>query len=120
MEKMKAYLDEIDTPMGQIDFATDEEGAFLGLRFRESRNPQTLEEELEHAGFDLVPVTTVHSCVLLAHASSSSNTLRASVALSTCRWHAKARTSKKRSGRNSRASRSARRAPTAKWPRRSD
>jgi methylated-DNA-[protein]-cysteine S-methyltransferase len=54
MENMKAYLDEIDSPMGQIDFATDEEGSFLGLRFRESRNPEILEEELKRAGFDLV------------------------------------------------------------------
>jgi hypothetical protein len=30
---MKAYLDEIGSPMGQIDFATDEAGSFLGLRF---------------------------------------------------------------------------------------
>ena len=30
-------MDEIGSPMGQVDFATDEEGSFLGLRFREGR-----------------------------------------------------------------------------------
>jgi methylated-DNA-[protein]-cysteine S-methyltransferase len=54
MEKMKAYLDEIGSPMGQIDFATDEAGSFLGLRFREGRRSLSLEKELERAGFDLV------------------------------------------------------------------
>ena len=53
-EKMKAYMDEIGSPMGQVDFATDEEGSFLGLRFREGRYHETLEEELERAGFVLV------------------------------------------------------------------
>jgi methylated-DNA-[protein]-cysteine S-methyltransferase len=51
---MKAYMDEIGSPMGQVDFATDEEGSFLGLRFRKGRYHETLEEELERAGFDLV------------------------------------------------------------------
>jgi methylated-DNA-[protein]-cysteine S-methyltransferase len=54
MEKMKAYLDEIGSPMGQIDFATDEAGSFLGLRFRVGRRSLSLEKELERAGFDLV------------------------------------------------------------------
>src|SRR5215218_9787351 len=51
---MNAYMDEIDSPRGQIDFATDVEGSFLGLRFRKSRNPENLEDELKRAGFDLV------------------------------------------------------------------
>lgn len=51
---MKAYLDEIGSPMGQIDFATDEEGSFLGLRFREGRRSVALEKELERAGLDLI------------------------------------------------------------------
>jgi methylated-DNA-[protein]-cysteine S-methyltransferase len=54
MENMRAYMDEIGSPMGQVDFATDEEGSFLGLRFRGGRYHETLEEELERAGFDLV------------------------------------------------------------------
>jgi methylated-DNA-[protein]-cysteine S-methyltransferase len=54
MENMKAYLDEIDSPMGQIDFATDEVGSFLGLRFRESRKPEILQEELKRVAFDVV------------------------------------------------------------------
>ena len=51
---MRAYLDEVSSPMGQIDFATDEEGSFLGLRFREGRRSVSLEKGLERAGFDLV------------------------------------------------------------------
>jgi methylated-DNA-[protein]-cysteine S-methyltransferase len=47
-------MDEIGSPMGQVDFATDEEGSFLGLKFRKGRYHETLDEELERAGFDLV------------------------------------------------------------------
>lgn len=48
---MKAYLAEIESPMGPIDFAVNEEGALLGLRFREGRHPGTLQKRLEHEGF---------------------------------------------------------------------
>lgn len=50
---MKAHLDEIGSPMGPVDFATNEEGTLLGLRFRDGRYRETLEAELERIGFDL-------------------------------------------------------------------
>jgi methylated-DNA-[protein]-cysteine S-methyltransferase len=53
MEKIKAYLDEIGSPVGPVAFATDEEGALLGLRFRDGRRPASLEEELKREGFAL-------------------------------------------------------------------
>src|SRR5918994_7246679 len=53
MEKMKAYLDEIGSPLGLVAFATNEEGALLGLRFREGRRPASLETGLKREGFAL-------------------------------------------------------------------
>jgi methylated-DNA-[protein]-cysteine S-methyltransferase len=50
---MKAYIDEIGSPVGQVAFATDEEGALLGLTFREGRRPRSLEKELKREGFAL-------------------------------------------------------------------
>ena len=50
---MKAYLDEIDSPVAPVTFATDEEGALLGLRFRGGRRRASLEKELECEGFTL-------------------------------------------------------------------
>ena len=34
---MNAYQDEIGSPVGPVAFATNEEGALLGLRFRDGR-----------------------------------------------------------------------------------
>jgi hypothetical protein len=45
-EKMKAYLDEIGSPVGPIAFATDEEGALLGLAFRDGRRPASLDPSI--------------------------------------------------------------------------
>src|SRR5215211_8165314 len=53
MEKMKAYLNEIGSPLGSVAFATNEEGALLGLRFREGRRPSSLEKGLKREGFAL-------------------------------------------------------------------
>lgn len=50
---MNAHLDTIESPVGEIAFATDDEGALLGLTFLEGSYPLTLEEELERDGFDL-------------------------------------------------------------------
>ena len=50
---MKAYLNEIDSPVGPVVFATDEEGALLSLRFRDGRRRASLEKELEREGFTL-------------------------------------------------------------------
>jgi methylated-DNA-[protein]-cysteine S-methyltransferase len=50
---MKAYLNEIDSPVGPVAFATNEEGALLGLRFRDSRRPASVEEGLKREGFAL-------------------------------------------------------------------
>lgn len=52
-KKMKAYLDEIRSPMGPVAFATNEEGALLGLRFRDGRYPASLEKLLRREGFAL-------------------------------------------------------------------
>jgi methylated-DNA-[protein]-cysteine S-methyltransferase len=51
IEKMKAYLDEIGSPVGPVAFATNEEGALLGLSFRDGRHPAYLEKELKREGF---------------------------------------------------------------------
>ena len=40
---MYAYIDEIGSPVGPVAFATNEEGALLGLRFRDGRRPTSLE-----------------------------------------------------------------------------
>ena len=40
-------MDEIQSPVGDVVFATNEKGALLGLRFRESRRRGSLEKELE-------------------------------------------------------------------------
>ena len=50
---MKAYLDEIGSPVGPVAFATNVEGALLGLRFRDGRRRASLEKELEREGFAL-------------------------------------------------------------------
>ena len=51
---MNAYLDEIESPVGPTAFATDETGALLGLRFRESRHPTILEDGLMREGFSFL------------------------------------------------------------------
>lgn len=50
---MNAYLDQIDSPVGPVAFAADEQGALLGLRFRNGRRPGALEEGLKREGFSL-------------------------------------------------------------------
>ena len=50
---MNAYLEEICSPVGPVAFATDEEGALLGLTFREGRRPRSLEKDLKREGFAL-------------------------------------------------------------------
>jgi methylated-DNA-[protein]-cysteine S-methyltransferase len=52
-EKMNAYLDEIASPVGDVAFATDEEGVLLGLWFRGGRSPAALEKGLKREGFFL-------------------------------------------------------------------
>ena len=51
MEKIKAYMDEVGSPVGDVAFATNEEGALLGLRFRDGRRPAALENGLKREGF---------------------------------------------------------------------
>ncbi len=53
MEKMKAYMDEVGSPVGDVAFATNEEGALLGPRFREGRRSASLEKDLEREGFTI-------------------------------------------------------------------
>lgn len=52
---MKAYVDEIGSPMGPVVFATDENGALLGLRLAGGRYRETMEGELAREGFSLPP-----------------------------------------------------------------
>jgi hypothetical protein len=44
---VKVYVDEIGSPIGPVICATSEEGALLGLRFRDGRYSKTLEEGLK-------------------------------------------------------------------------
>ena len=53
MKKMKTYLNEIDSQVGLVTFATNEEGALLGLMFRDGQRTASLEKELEREGFAL-------------------------------------------------------------------
>ena len=50
---MNAYMGESGSRVGDIAFATNEEGALLGLRFREGRRPAALEKGLKREGFTL-------------------------------------------------------------------
>ena len=50
---MNAYLDEIESPVGPVAFATNEGGALLGLWFRDGRYPAYLAKELKREGFAL-------------------------------------------------------------------
>lgn len=50
---MNAYLDEIASPVGLVSFAADEEGALLGLRFRNGRSRSSLGNGLKREGFAL-------------------------------------------------------------------
>jgi methylated-DNA-[protein]-cysteine S-methyltransferase len=53
VKKMKAYLNETKSPLGLVAYATNEEGALLGLRFREDRRSASLEKGLKREGFAL-------------------------------------------------------------------
>ncbi len=48
-----AYLDVIDSPVGAIQFATNNEGALLRVSFLDGHYPLTLQQELERDGFAL-------------------------------------------------------------------
>lgn len=50
---MNAFIDEICSPVGDVVFATNEEGALLGLSFRDGRRPASLENGLKREGFAL-------------------------------------------------------------------
>ena len=50
---MNAFIDGICSPMGDVAFATNEEGALLGLWFRDGRCPAALENGLKREGFAL-------------------------------------------------------------------
>jgi methylated-DNA-[protein]-cysteine S-methyltransferase len=52
-EKMNAYADKIESPVGPVAFATDGKGALLGLKFRQGRRPASLERELKREGYIL-------------------------------------------------------------------
>jgi O-6-methylguanine DNA methyltransferase len=49
----QAFLDTIDSPVGSIQFATNNEGALLRLSFLDGHYPLTLQQELERDGFAL-------------------------------------------------------------------
>ncbi|GAC1461903.1 MAG: methylated-DNA--[protein]-cysteine S-methyltransferase [Chloroflexota bacterium] len=48
---MNAYLDTVDSPAGSLDFAVNEAGSLLWLRFVEGRFERSLAHELERMGF---------------------------------------------------------------------
>ena len=50
---MNAFIDEICSPVGPVAFATNEEGALLGLSFRDGRRSASLENGLKREGFAL-------------------------------------------------------------------
>jgi hypothetical protein len=55
IEKMNASVDELGSPVGgDVAFATNEERALLGLRFREGRRSASLEKDLEREGFAIM------------------------------------------------------------------
>ena len=50
---MRAFVGEIQSPLGPVAFATDENGALVGLRFRDGRGQSSLENGLKRGGFTL-------------------------------------------------------------------
>ncbi len=48
---MNAYLDEVGSPMGSVAFVVDEDGALLGMWFRDGRSPKAPEKKLKREGF---------------------------------------------------------------------
>ena len=49
---VKAYVDEVESPAGELAFAVDEEGAMIWLRFVEGDGGWKVEEELGVEGFE--------------------------------------------------------------------
>ncbi len=60
---MRAFVGEIQSPLGPVAFATDENGALVGLRFRDGRGQSSLENGLKRGGFTLshVEEPTTHT-----------------------------------------------------------
>ena len=50
---LQAYLDCLDSPVGAVEFATDQEGALLGLQFLDGRYPLTFQQTLARDGFEI-------------------------------------------------------------------
>ena len=50
---MNAYVDTIESPAGQLAFATDDRGALLWLQLTEGEYGRTVEQELEWEGYEV-------------------------------------------------------------------
>ena len=50
---LQAYLDRLDSPVGAFEFATNSEGALLGLQFLDGHYPLTFQQTLVRDGFEL-------------------------------------------------------------------
>src|SRR5688572_19820145 len=47
---MNAFFDHVDTPIGNIDIVTNEDGALIEIWIRDVRHPFALEQKLEREG----------------------------------------------------------------------
>ena len=51
---MKAYVDQVQSPAGQLAFAVDGDGSLIRLHFIESDHGPVMERELEDEGYEVV------------------------------------------------------------------
>lgn len=51
---MKAYVDTVGSPAGELDFAVDEAGALVALHFVESDGGDSMQDALEDEGFQVL------------------------------------------------------------------
>ncbi len=113
---MKAYLNEIGSPVGLVAFVTNEEGALLGLRFRNGRRPASVGEKLKREGFALSRDegrTTAAREQLVEYFAGERRSFDLPVAWRGSNFQESVWEELSRS----RVYRSARRAPTVRWPR---
>lgn len=51
---MKAYVDTVESPAGELAFAVDGDGALISLHFAESDEPLEMEEALWEEGYEVM------------------------------------------------------------------
>ena len=86
---MNAYIGEIQSPAGPLQFAVDEDGALMRLHFVESNYGAVMQEELEDRGYTVVADETQTSSVreeLYEYANGRRKTFDVPLALAGSEW----------------------------------